>query len=380
MIWGLTRDRKRSFGGKKNEKFFAVGSTNHYIPGKDSTSGISLADWATSGGCFLLIEQQTNIGGAVPVKTRSVRALLFSVFFAFIFPLHAQEPLTVEEIEKKIEKAMEKGMETAVEDQRKVNQANALLLEGLQNLDVDTVRKALKEGASPRADAFWRVFFLAISPGIPEKKIIAVLEVLFNVGATLRQDDFGTAVLGESKLVIKYLLDRGADPNGVDSYPLKAATRSGREDIVNLLIKYGAEPLDPATSGQLRLVEAARQGDVKAMRKELSKGAKVNSRDVFRHTAMVDAVKYGNLEAVRVLLSLGGDPNLSGKLIGPCSPLHAAVLNIDFKAHGAEILKLLLKAGARVSSTACYKNKTPLHYAVRHYNAIPSIVVIFRCG
>jgi len=274
----------------------------------------------------------------------------------------------------------------------------------------DRERKLAREPETPPKDASevqrnwdeirknFNSALLDLDSGEPEEKILAKLDILFQKGATVDSyDEPLERVIGSprgTKLITTYLLDKGADPNGVraDSKPLKIATKYGNQDIIKLLGEYGAKPLDSAEAAQLRLTFAASIGDVKSIRRELSKGADINSRDSLDHTtALIQAVSFGRLEAVKLLLSLRGDPRRSGYVsgitlfatnpfqsrqgslpIGMCTPLHAATLYGGFP----EIIRVLLKAGARVSSTDCYKNLTPLHLAAKFESATAATVLL----
>lgn len=186
--------------------------------------------------------------------------------------------------------------------------------EALGKADVEAVRQALKAGADPNerygglagekgASALYRaasphrlLFDAREKGGISrelEEKIIAVLAVLFDAGATLRPNDatilHGPAIYG-TRQVAKYLLERGANPNGSDGgggTPVVLATKYGHPDMVNLLIEYGAKPLDAVTSAQILFIEAARRGDLIGMRGELQKGARINTTSPTEETALV---------------------------------------------------------------------------------------------
>lgn len=273
--------------------------------------------------------------------------------------------------------------------------------DALRDLDFYAVRKALSEGADPNEryggtglSAIHQVtimpFFGSDAEGAAlnqlEEKAILVLEVLFKAGAEIRYYDkeslHGPAMYG-ANILAKYLLDRGADPNGADrdgNTPVILATKYGHPETVELLIQHGAKPLAESTTAQIRFVVAARRGDLIAMRKELSKGANVNRRTPTKETALLEAISNHHFMVVKELLSLGADPNLSGSSIGTLeSPLHAAVFKnrVMFKySNGAEIVKLLLKNGAHVSSTDAYKRQTPLHLAARVNNEIATKILL----
>jgi ankyrin repeat protein len=255
-------------------------------------------------------------------------------------------------------------------------------------LDVQRQRDELRKGF---VEAMQR-----LRGGEPEQTVLDKLDALFQKGATIDTfydaEALETAVLYRAKLVTKLLLDKGAAPDGFrhDSKPLKIATKYGNQEIISLLSQYGATPLKPVDAAQLRFTFAAGVGDIKSIKRELSNGADINFTDSLdQTTALIQAVSFDRLEAVRTLLGLRADPNQSGHVNGidifaplrprqeefACAPLHAATL------HGGhpEIIRLLLKAGARVSSTNCYKNLTPLHVAAK-FQSVSAASVLLKEG
>jgi ankyrin repeat protein len=172
--------------------------------------------------------------------------------------------------------------------------------DALSKLDVEAVRQALKSGANPN-ERYNRTGLSAISRVTSslimlntesgrmtldeaEEKAIAIFDVLFEAGAQLRPYDNQVLywpVSQGARKVTKYLLDRGANPNAGDnsgSTPVTLGTYYGHPDIVGLLVEYGAKPLDSVTSTQIRFIAAAGRGDVIALKRELSNGARVNSQ------------------------------------------------------------------------------------------------------
>ena len=87
----------------------------------------------------------------------------------------------------------------------------------------------------------------------------------------------------------------------------------------------------------------------------------------------------GHFRVVQELLALGASPNLTGEFLGSKAPLHAAVFKGKWefeKENAAEIIQLLLKAGAHVSSTDTYKQQTPLHIAAILNNPISTKILL----
>ncbi len=270
----------------------------------------------------------------------------------------------------------------------------------LYRLDIEEISKALAEGADPnercrqtgRSTLNRTIGGLLVadtmgtlSPQV-EKKVIKVLELLFNAGAEIRSDDrnilHGSVIAG-TKNVTKYLLDKGANYNGNDdrgNTPLTLAAEFRHPEIIELLKQYGAEPLDKSIDAQISLISAARRGDLVSIKKALSAGALVNGKNPAGETALTVAIREGHLMVVEELISSGADPNIPGPYIGlGYSPLHLAVFkprqSFEYGT-AAEILRILLKNGADVFSDNGYKRQTPLHVAVEMDNEIAVRILI----
>lgn len=157
-----------------------------------------------------------------------------------------------------------------------------------------------------------------------------VAEYLIAQGATLDSTNFigGTtplywAVLGDSKELIKLLLDKGANVNIV--------TSEGR--LISLVRSEAA----------LQLL--------------LDKGATLNVPDDKRPPLHVAAYR-GNLEVAKALLAHGAQPNIHNSW--GATPLHEAVRS---DMDNQEMVKLLISHGAEVNARDG-RGDTPLHTAV----------------
>lgn len=93
------------------------------------------------------------------------------------------------------------------------------------------------------------------------------------------------------------------------------------------------------------LHSASRTGNVKKILELLKKGADVNAQDeAHRQTALTYAAALGQMDAVKVLLDHGADPNLAN-MVG-YSPIMAAARNSRQRC-----AMLLIDAGAEVNTT-----------------------------
>jgi ankyrin repeat protein len=75
--------------------------------------------------------------------------------------------------------------------------------------------------------------------------------------------------------------------------------------------------------------------------------------------ALVDAAEFGNIEAVRLMLELGFPVNTHGSGEHGCTALHTAA-----GSGSAELVQLLIDAGAGLEARDATWNDTPLGWAI----------------
>ena len=167
---------------------------------------------------------------------------------------------------------------------------------------------------------------------------------------------------------VKKALDKGLDPNSISpiGYPLlQTAVADDHPEIVNLLLKYGA---DPKRKGCEWLVETAINNDNFELAKLLIKAGAVVRRPAdfccIWDDPLVDAVGKNNLEMVNFLLTNGADANASG--LSFKSALHSAAT-----LGNIEIMKILLAAGANINQRDGF-GRTALMFACEkgHFAAV----------
>ena len=144
--------------------------------------------------------------------------------------------------------------------------------------------------------------------------------------------------------------------------PLRAAVEMGSREIVDVLLRAGADVNQPDSFGSQPLHAAVAIGNVPIAELLLGKGAEVDSvgryvvandspgtAQYYQYTPLQLAVKLGNRDMAALLLDHHADPNLLRQPTIPglnevsTTPLQAAVLRRD-----PELVKLLLARGARV--------------------------------
>ncbi|KAM7336077.1 hypothetical protein ACRRTK_004570 [Alexandromys fortis] len=170
---------------------------------------------------------------------------------------------------------------------------------------------------------------------------------------------------------IQQLLDRGADVNVCEDIggwtPLHNAVKLGRVDIVDVLLRHGADPHRRKKNGATPFIIAGTHGDVRLLERFLSEGADVNECDFNGFTAFMEAAEYGKVEALRFLFDEKADVNLRREttedkkrlkkggataLMSAAENGHTEALSILLNDMGAEkrIVQLLCTKGA---STRC---------------------------
>ena len=158
--------------------------------------------------------------------------------------------------------------------------------------------------------------------------------------------------------VVEEFLGRGADPNAQDVRrwaPLHWAS-SGPLEVVQSLVRHGAE-LDKTTVVQeTPLHVASRLGSLKIARFLIEKGANPMSKDNAGGTPF--ASRHRHLDLVEVLLEVGVDVNVRNT--EEETPLH-----ITSGRGNLEVSRFLIKRGADVNCCDT-RGWTPLHAATRN--------------
>jgi len=202
-----------------------------------------------------------------------------------------------------------------------------------------------------------------------------------NVRIEARDDDGKTKLHNHAlsfKAAQKYIL-QGANVDAKDEYGRTPLHYAKNKDVVDLLIKAGADVKVRAGNGDRPLDVASRLGDKEIVDLLIKAGAEVNAKDRLGFTLLHS---ISNKEIVDLLIKAGA--NVNSKSRSGLFPLHfardkgvidlliIAGANVDAKSnsgksplHSAvrvEKVKLLIEAGANVN-TRDKRGATPLHYA-----------------
>ena len=154
---------------------------------------------------------------------------------------------------------------------------------------------------------------------------------------------------------VRLLLENGAEASGRDNrYTHRTyvsnAVLSGHGDVLDLLVAHGAPRPDLSTEDRFRM--AVVRGDAGEAKRLLAEHAGLSRQPGL----LVQLAQTNRLDAVRLLLDLGADPNamaMSGR-----GALHEAAW-----AGHREMIELLMDRGARLDVRSVAHGGTPVGYA-----------------
>ncbi|XP_071353793.1 kinase D-interacting substrate of 220 kDa B isoform X4 [Trachinotus anak] len=175
----------------------------------------------------------------------------------------------------------------------------------------------------------------------------------------------------ENLAAIKAHLDKFRD---VDSRsdngqtPLMVAAEQGNLEIVQELIRRGANVNLDDVDCWTALISAAKEGHIEVVRELLENNANLEHRDMGGWTALMWAAYKGRTDVAQLLLEKGANPNITGQYsVYP-------IIWAAGRGH-AEIVHLLLQHGAKVNCSDKY-GTTPLIWAARkgHYESVTHLL------
>lgn len=197
------------------------------------------------------------------------------------------------------------------------------------------------------------------------------LDALMQYGCDLSQINIGTT--DNPKLV-----------NSID-----LADKWGHDDLVKIFIKHGSKTQPEKVRVQLKLVGGAQTLNKIQIIYAVNKGAVINMPDMFGKTALQelldsnDVLTKEGVDILKLLLDLRADPNLRYK--SGDYPLYAFIkdkafycckLSVGCKGYDVQVMNILIKSGALVSSKSGFIKRTPLHVAAEknYYDAVRVLV------
>ncbi len=115
--------------------------------------------------------------------------------------------------------------------------------------------------------------------------------------------------------VVSFLLESGANARAVENSSgrsvLMYACLSGNHEVVELVLKYGAQVNGKDRLGRTALMTAAATGNSAVVDMLLKGGAEVNARDTWGATALDFAVTSGHREVADLLEFQGAEGSIS---------------------------------------------------------------------
>ncbi|XP_044024072.1 kinase D-interacting substrate of 220 kDa B isoform X7 [Siniperca chuatsi] len=185
---------------------------------------------------------------------------------------------------------------------------------------------------------------------------------------TLAIQNLFSYVEEENLSALKSHLDRfkevdGRSDNG--QTPLMLAAEQGSMEIVQELIRRGANVNLDDVDCWSALICAAKEGHVEVVKELLENSAYIEHRDMGGWTALMWAAYKGRVEVTELLLEHGANPNTTGQQYSVYPIIWAAG-----RGH-ADIVKVLLQNGAKVNCSDKY-GTTPLIWASRkgHFDCV----------
>jgi ankyrin repeat protein len=168
----------------------------------------------------------------------------------------------------------------------------------------------------------------------------------------------GAIEMGES-ISAQFFLTAGADVNRAawkdKKTLLQLASEEGNREIVELLLKHGADINQADDEGRTALFKVVNKGYRDIVKLLLDHGADVNKARIYGETPLHEPAAQGNNDIVELLLKAGADLNKTD-LHGE-TPLHGAA-----RKGKKDTIEILLKAGADVNAQANY-GWTPIRLA-----------------
>lgn len=198
---------------------------------------------------------------------------------------------------------------------------------------------------------------------------INIVKLLVENGATITKYHLHSAVRGNNTDIAEFLIDNGADVNGVNwkkDTPLHICSKI---NTVQLLIKKGANINARNESGETPLYEAICHNRVEIAEVLIDNGADVNAKNSQGGTPLHEAVQHSNPNVIEFLFKKGAKAN--AKDYDGCTPLHFAAL----KNRDDVCISILVKNGAD-SFIRDNNYKTPIDYSLEQQQLFRSFLKV----
>lgn len=238
---------------------------------------------------------------------------------------------------------------------------NTLLMQAVAFGSPETVKLLLERGADVHAKNAFDNTALILGANQPEKARL-LLEKGADANAHTKQGQTALMVAATCdgcSETVRLLIAKGADVKAADLRGGNAILSAAISDFdsLRLLLAAGVDVDSPNQSGDTPLQHAASQCRAASVKLLLSKGAKVNARNVasgevkfgkiqlINRTSLMWAAPFCDAGVIKPLLEAGADVNLKdGRGMTPL------ILAVASENQDLEVVRLLLKAGADVNA------------------------------
>ncbi|TWI18849.1 ankyrin repeat domain-containing protein [Sphingobacterium siyangense] len=186
------------------------------------------------------------------------------------------------------------------------------------------------------------------------------------------------AVWHRNAAMVKYLLEAGANwetkSRGVIS-PLLLAQNVGDKEIVSIIENHAKQA--EAYIKNDKIFKAIDNNDVATIKKLIADGLDINEKAKFTvgnapkgATPLLYASQLGKADVIKVLLEAGANPRITDWIM-KSTVLHKS----GYNGH-AQNIKMLVEAGAELDAQGAYNGYTALHDAVwhGHYEAAQALL------
>ena len=237
--------------------------------------------------------------------------------------------------------------------------------------NVENVRYLLEQGGDVNAKGYDGDNLLY--KAVDKWHDIEIIEMLIDYGAALeaKERPSNTALMLASdkgrKDIVELLIKKGADVNCANAFgesalisAMKAPIVTDCIEIVELLTSNGADVNKKNIQGYTPLMEASHYGISKIVELLIKKGANVNDRSNIGFTALMGATVEGSESIVELLIQNGADVNMQDKE-------GETALMIAARKDYINVVKVLVKNGANLDLQDS-DGKTALMKAVQSYS------------
>ena len=241
-------------------------------------------------------------------------------------------------------------------------------------LGLTTIIREMDQRGVPSSDTSFYTLHVAAKAGKLDR-----LKELVEAGQPLDARDWLgktpllAAAQGNQHNAVRFLVERGADAkaSAEGANAVTYAARDGELELLNILLEAGA-PANETEGNSLALILAATtSSDV--VERLLKAGAAVDSTDSYDQTALYCAAAANRLDIAQLLLAAGAS-STSGDSTGGHLPLQIATL----EGH-VEMVRLLVESGADLDTREPVLGNTALLTACGGYeNTDPAFAEIVR--